>query len=346
MNNGLTVENLLFTLPEVLRRDEQMQALAAGVAEVLAQRPAEVERLLIYPRIDSLPEELLDRLAYDFKVDWWDAEYTLAEKRQTLKDSWQVHRHLGTKAAVERAISAIYPETKVLEWFEYGGEPYCFKLEIDLTKTGFDKQRQKRVLDRVEYYKNLRSHLDGVYYFARAKPVIFVNPERFQPISLKLPFHFSNQPNDITLLNGRRRLDGSWKLDSTFRGVIMQRVGLYFRIANLGKDLVLLNGRRKLNGGWLLNQTIRGCSMLSVGFGNIRLSNHNQSRWQGMSFGGSFNNQTQTDSKSLALDSKFAEKAGAMAGEKFVKDTMWRLGGTFKLNGSKKLNAAIVKENI
>lgn len=164
MNNGLTAENLLLALPEALRQDEQMQALAAGIAEVLAARPAEIDRLLIYPRIDELLEDLLDRLAYDFKVDWWDAEYSLAEKRQTLKDNWQVHRRLGTKAAVERAIAAIYPETKVLEWFEYAGEPYHFKLEINLTGSDFDLERQQRVLDRVAYYKNLRSHLDGIEY--------------------------------------------------------------------------------------------------------------------------------------------------------------------------------------
>ena len=324
MNNGLTVENLLFTLPEVLRRDEQMQALAAGVAEVLAQRPAEVERLLIYPRIDSLPEELLDRLAYDFKVDWWDAEYTLAEKRQTLKDSWQVHRHLGTKAAVERAISAIYPETKVLEWFEYGGEPYCFKLEIDLTKTGFDKQRQKRVLDRVEYYKNLRSHLDGVYYFARAKPVIFVNPERFQPISLKLPFHFSNQPNDITLLNGRRSLDGSWKLDSTFRGVVMRSFELYM--------------------AWQERQKIEKGALLVPG---IVLPNRERSVWSGLSWHDRLANRTGAGSKSLGLKSNFdGRQTGSMAGGSLTKDTMWRLDGSASLDGSKKLNAAIIKEMI
>ncbi len=173
MNNGLTAENLLLALPEALRQDEQMQALAAGIAEVLAARPAEIDRLLIYPRIDELPEALLDRLAYDFKVDWWDAEYSLAAKRQTLKDNWQVHRRLGTKAAVEQAIAAIYPETQVLEWFEYGGEPYHFKLEINLTFGWDTPDKRQRVLDRVEYYKNLRSHLDTIDYYLENSPQKF-----------------------------------------------------------------------------------------------------------------------------------------------------------------------------
>jgi len=170
--HGLTAENLLAVLPPVLAADESMVALAAGIAEVLAGRVSEIERLNIYSRIDELPEDLLDILAYDFKVDWWDADYTLEEKRRTLKDSWRVHRMLGTKAAVETAISAIYPYTKVLEWFEYGGEPYHFRLDINITDDQIDSNKQRRVLERLNYYKSLRSHNDGVTYFVEAAPAV------------------------------------------------------------------------------------------------------------------------------------------------------------------------------
>lgn len=167
MNNahGITKENLLASLPAVLANDENMAALAAAVAEVLSARVDEIGRVSIYAQIDKLPNELLDILAHDFKVDWWDANYTLEEKRQTLKDSWNVHRRLGTKAAVVMAISAIYPDTQVSEWWEYGGDPYHFKLLIDATYEDVDPARHQRVLDRVAFYKNLRSILDEVEYY-------------------------------------------------------------------------------------------------------------------------------------------------------------------------------------
>jgi phage tail P2-like protein len=143
-----------------------MLALATAAAKVAAARLDEIKRLRIYSRIDELPEELLDILAYDFKVDWWDANYTLEQKRQTLKDSWSVHRKLGTKSAVEQAISAIYKNTKVSEWFEYDGEPYNFKLLIDATYEHVDPVKHQRVLERVGYYKNLRSALEKIEYVA------------------------------------------------------------------------------------------------------------------------------------------------------------------------------------
>ncbi len=171
-SHGLTKENLLFTFPVSLRENPSIAALGNVTAEALAKRPEEIRRISIYPRIDELPEALLDILAYDFKVDWWDPNYSLEEKRRVFKDSWYVHRHMGTKAAVERAISAIYPHTQVLEWWEYGGEPYHFRLDINITNDHIDSDKQRRVLERLNFYKNLRSHNDGVTYFVEADPGI------------------------------------------------------------------------------------------------------------------------------------------------------------------------------
>ncbi len=171
-SHGLTAENILASFPLALQGDKSAAALAEAIAAALAGRTEEIDRLSIYPNIDRLDEKLLDILAYDFKVDWWDAEYTLEEKRQTLKDSWRVHKLMGTKAAVETAISAIYPRTTVLEWFEYGGEPYHFRLDINITNDHIDSGKQRRVLERLNYYKSLRSHNDGVTYFVEAEPAL------------------------------------------------------------------------------------------------------------------------------------------------------------------------------
>ena len=169
MNNpypvhGLTAENFLAAFPVALQGDQSSAALADVTARLLARRPGEVDRLRLYSAIDQMDEQLLDILAYDFKVDWWDADYSLEEKRRTLKDSWRVHKLLGTKATVEMAISAIYPQTTVQEWFEYGGRPYHFKLQLDLTGTFWTEERPRRILERVNFYKSLRSHVDGLEY--------------------------------------------------------------------------------------------------------------------------------------------------------------------------------------
>jgi phage tail P2-like protein len=166
MNSNITPVNLMAAMPDVLYNDESCRALGAAAAGALAARTAEIGLLQIYSRIDGLPEALLDILAVDFNVGWYDAGGTVEVKRQTLKDSFKVHRLSGTKAAVERAMSAVYENTKVSEWFEYGGLPYCFKLLIDASFENIEPEKHRRVLGRVEFYKNARSRLDGVEYVA------------------------------------------------------------------------------------------------------------------------------------------------------------------------------------
>lgn len=162
--HGLTKENLLRTFPVGLRENPSISALGDVTMEALAKRPTEIGLLSLYPRIDELPEALLDILAYDFKVDWWDPEYSLEEKRRIFKESWYVHKHLGTRAAVETALRAIYPRAEVQEWFQYGGKPYFFRLNIDLTGELSDAARPWRVMERVNFYKSLRSHVDEIVF--------------------------------------------------------------------------------------------------------------------------------------------------------------------------------------
>lgn len=165
--HGITKENLLASLPAVLANDDNMAALASAVAEVLAARVGEIERVSIYSQIDRLPNELLDILANDFKVDWWDYSYSLQEKRNTLRQSWYVHKHMGTPAAVTAALSAIYPDSKVEEWWDYGGKPYHFRLLISQDASTLDAVKYATVLSLVAYYKNLRSVLDSVTVLQR-----------------------------------------------------------------------------------------------------------------------------------------------------------------------------------
>lgn len=161
------------------------------------------------------------------KVDWWDSDYSLTEKRRTLQTSWQVHKTLGTKAAVEKAITAIFPNTTVEEWFAYGGDPYHFRLSIELGGERLDREKQARVLERVNFYKNLRSHLDGVSYTAKFETVPFEN-HRTAALCLQsagFDFRFLNGIlEDCATLSGERPLDGAWVLGQSLWGLAMEGV--------------------------------------------------------------------------------------------------------------------------
>lgn len=156
---GLTEANLMRTLPGVLEQDDGMNPLGQITAKALAGLPKSIVYARIYARIDQLDEATLDTLAADFDVAWYDYNYSLETKRALIRDSFFVHRHLGTKGALSKALSDIFPNSTVLEWFEYGGQPYYFRVVVDVTSTQ-EPAYIGLIKKAIEYYKSYRSHLE------------------------------------------------------------------------------------------------------------------------------------------------------------------------------------------
>lgn len=161
-------KSLLQAFPYSLSRDEDKQKIAESIADELAQTISNTDKAMILPCIDSLPESVLDILAVDFKVDWYDVNSPVWHKRQTIKECILVHRFKGTKYAVETALHSMFMSAEVQEWFEYGGEPFHFKIMV----YGSALNGLKTLNDKLLYAKNLRSVMDNVIFvLVPEKPV-------------------------------------------------------------------------------------------------------------------------------------------------------------------------------
>lgn len=152
-------------LPGALKHDPKMRAIAEAVTKEALTVSGEIENVLIYSRIDELPEELIDILAYDMHVDWCDYSFPLKVKRDILKGSVKVHKKMGTKYAVEKALGALYPQSEVEEWYQYEGQPHHFHIVCDVTENRVTASFQE-IINAVMMYKRLSSHLDEVVYQA------------------------------------------------------------------------------------------------------------------------------------------------------------------------------------
>jgi phage tail P2-like protein len=171
MNNSIYTADLLRTLPPNLQKDERMKALASVIADELHNTLGLVKENIIYPRINELSEEVLDVLSYDLHVDWYDYNYPVTVKRAVVKDSVKVHMRLGTKYAVVTALGNLHPESEVEEWFEYDGQPFYFRIILDVTNSQVPASYSE-IIKAVNFYKSLRSKLEegenGIIYRSRA----------------------------------------------------------------------------------------------------------------------------------------------------------------------------------
>ncbi len=160
MNNGVTKDNLLQALPSVLDQDAGMRPLGETAAEALAALWESVDLPAIYSRIDELPETLLDILAKDFKIDWYNFNHDVATKRAVIKGSFFVHKHMGTVGAVKRALDGMY-DFRLEEWYQYAGDPYHFRVHL---YGAYTQEGQDWAFRAIGTSKNVRSTLDTIIF--------------------------------------------------------------------------------------------------------------------------------------------------------------------------------------
>ena len=110
----------------------------------------------------TCPPDLLPWLAWAFSVDTWDADWTETRKRQVIARSLDVHRKKGTIGALRTALEPFALNLVVEEWWEFGGDPYTFRVTVTVDNETVDQA----VLDELEAVindaKNVRSHLAAI----------------------------------------------------------------------------------------------------------------------------------------------------------------------------------------
>ena len=158
-----SVSAFMSVLPDFIAKDEHLAQLAEVAARVMAKSMENIWKPALYSRIDDMDEGALDILAEDLNVYWYDYNYDLATKRNVIKANFSVHQHMASKGAMITALSAVWADSNVEEWYEYGGDPYHFRVLLDISESS-DPVELEKIRSTIMQYKNARSWLDGIYY--------------------------------------------------------------------------------------------------------------------------------------------------------------------------------------
>ena len=117
-------------MPEVFRKDVQVQAASYALQKTMRMLMEKVDRASVYARIDLLPEPIVDLLAEELRAQYYDASLPVEDKREAVKKALPWHKKAGTVAVVRELCEFRYGRSVVQEWFYYGGRPFTFRLEI------------------------------------------------------------------------------------------------------------------------------------------------------------------------------------------------------------------------
>lgn len=143
-------------LPASIRNDEDIRAAAIAVDRSTGDIYSFSRKLDFRSNKDVKDHEILDELAIDLHVDFYDKNLHADMKREIIDDSIIQHMEKGTGGAVERALANIGVKGEVVEWYQYEGTPFTFRIilssPVDLTNSDI-----KRIINS---YKNTRSHFE------------------------------------------------------------------------------------------------------------------------------------------------------------------------------------------
>lgn len=145
----------------------------------------EIEKVLIYV-IDTVDADALYYLAEQFDVlgyRGWKLAKTEADRRALVKKAIELHRYKGTPYGIKEALRSIgFDNTVIQEHINftydgsndhdgtiyYGGNEWAtFRVFFDLgNDKGISAEQTADLVALVNEYKNVRSHLIGIYWKA------------------------------------------------------------------------------------------------------------------------------------------------------------------------------------
>ncbi|MFO7153929.1 MAG: phage tail protein I [Caldicoprobacter oshimai] len=155
-----------------MKQDPTTRALCAALTPHFRQLADEVKACIIYARLNALDNQALDELAWQLHIDWYDPKASLEVKRQLIKNALKVHRYRGTPYAVEQVIQDYFGDGYIEEWFEYGGQPYHFR--VITSNSAVTGEQAAQFAMAVEKVKNIRSRLEQIIITMSAEMPVYL----------------------------------------------------------------------------------------------------------------------------------------------------------------------------
>lgn len=152
--------SVLDGLPDIIKDQIWAQAMAKAAKKNKQYILDKARVLPLFAAVDIQPEFILDQMALDLRVHEYSQNFYIEKKRELIKTSLSRWSKAGTKAAVEDLCSKIFGDAHVLEWYEYNGRPYFFKVTCNNTQiTDKDVDVFKKAINSI---KRLSAWLDNI----------------------------------------------------------------------------------------------------------------------------------------------------------------------------------------
>jgi len=149
--SNLSNTKLIDLLPPNLKGDPDIIAASHAADTEFQAMVGKIKNVLTLADIDNASSEVVDNLAWELNTDFFDASLPLIKRRELVKNALIYHFTKGTPYAIEQLVTDAFDDAEVLEWFDYSGAPFCFKITTSDSVTDAAKLiNLKRAIESVK----------------------------------------------------------------------------------------------------------------------------------------------------------------------------------------------------
>ena len=235
--------------PSSIKHDININAIIEALDPELKLVTSDIQQEFILSQIDNLPEEIINALAWQFHVDFYDLAKDLDSKRTQVKDSIQWHMKKGTAWAIIKALDMIGVDAEFINWYEDNSTPYTFKIKANIRHDYFNYGDKDKIINHIvravyesKAARSLMSKLDA-RLIEKVKHDLFAGIAQGQSGNVRININLPEPPELAKIIYGIAQLESGSKLINISRpsgdkSTLYHGIGTgEFRDINLGVDL-------------------------------------------------------------------------------------------------------------
>ena len=136
-------------------------ALSRAIKALTVKLYDNMSSVLFWADIDNASPALLDAMAAEVDAPFYSTDLAEEQKKSIIKAAFVYNSRIGTVSSVEGLLSASFGKGKISEWFNYGGAPYYFKIDLYDNHDGrISGDNIEMFFTTLEKIKNKRSKLE------------------------------------------------------------------------------------------------------------------------------------------------------------------------------------------
>lgn len=140
-------------------QNAEIEALGCAVDRQMKKLLHFVSGISVWSDMDAVSPKYYDYMAASLRAPYYSSEYDEKTKLGILKKTLQTYMFAGTVSAVEEMLSEIFLDAEFVPWFQYGGEPFHFKIRLPAEPSDEMIQKFLTILKRI---KSQRSIIDSM----------------------------------------------------------------------------------------------------------------------------------------------------------------------------------------